>query len=79
MNELELKEATKEHVVYFYRPEGRGTPGEIRMVIGDEKATVVSRASEDNSAGHYAFKAARAVKECVGERSFPLRFIQAWY
>ena len=79
MNKLELKEATREYVIYFYRPEGRGTYGEIRMNIGDEEAIVISRSSEDNSAGHYAFKAADAVKECVKERNLPLEFTQAWY
>ena len=77
MNKLELKEASQKHVVYFYRPEGKGTYGEIRMDIGDEEAVVVSRSNED-SAGRYAFKAAKAVKECVKERNFPLEFTQAW-
>ena len=85
MNELELKESTHEHVIYFYRPEGRGTRGEIRMNIGEDKAVVVLRASEDHGAGvgYYAFKATKAVveavEECLEERNFPLKFIQAWY
>jgi hypothetical protein len=77
MNKLELKEATQAYVVYLYHPEGNGTCGEIRMNIGDEDAVVVSQA-EDDSTGRYAFKAAKAVKECVKERNFPLEFIQAW-
>ena len=77
MNKLELKEATQKHVIYLYRPEGRGAHGEIHMNIGDDEATIVSRSSEDD-AGRYAFKAAKAVKECVKERNFPLEFTQAW-
>jgi len=79
MNKLILKEATQDHVVYLYRPEGRGAHGEIRMNIGDDEAQVVLRSDEDNSAGHYAFKAAKAVKECVIKRNLPMEFIQAWY
>ena len=77
MNKLELKEATKEYVVYFYRPEGRGTCGEIRMNIGDDEAAIVSHSDADNS-GQYAFKAAIAVKECVNRRNLPMEFTQAW-
>ena len=80
MNKLRLKIATQEYVEYFYIPEGEGTPGEIRVIIGDdEEATVLLRAGADNSAGRYAFKAAKAVKECVKEKNLPLEFIQAWY
>ena len=77
MNKLELKEATQKYVIYLYRPEGKGTCGEIRMDIGDNEAIVVSRSNEDD-AGRYAFKATRAVQECVKERNLPLEFIQAW-
>jgi len=59
-------------------PEGEGVPGEIRMKIGDNEADVISRASKDNSAEHYGFKAAIAVKECVHRKNFPLEFTQAW-
>jgi len=78
LNILELKEATQAHVVYRYRPEGNGEYGEIRMNISDMNSVVVSRSSEDYL-GHYAFKAVKAVEECVKERSFPLEFTQAWY
>ena len=78
MNKLRLKIATQEYVVNFYIPEGEGTPGEIHMNIGDEEASVVAHAGTDNSTGRYAFKAAKAVKECVERRNFPLEFIQAW-
>ena len=77
MNKLELKEATRDYVIYFYRPEGKGTYGEIRMNLGDEEADIISRSDEDNS-GKYAFKAAIAVKECVHRRNLPLEFTQAW-
>ena len=77
MNKLELKEANQQYVIYLYRPENNGTYGEIYMNIGDDEAVVVSRASDDN-AGRYAFKATKAVAECVKERNFPLEFTQAW-
>ena len=77
MNKLELKEATREYVIYFYRPEGKGTNGEIRMNIGDDEAAVITRSDADDS-GRYAFKATIAVKECVSRRNLPLEFTQAW-
>ena len=77
MNKLKLKEATQKYVIYLYWPEGKGTHGEILMNIGDNEATIVSR-SEEDSAGRYAFKAAKAVKERVEKRILPLEFIQAW-
>jgi len=77
MNKLELKEATQQYVIYLYRPEGKGTYGEIHMNIGDEDPEIVSRSDEDAS-GRYAFKAAKAVKECVNEKNLPLSFTQAW-
>ncbi|MDR2166294.1 MAG: hypothetical protein LBE35_00410 [Clostridiales bacterium] len=79
MNKLRLKIATPEYVVYFYYPEGEGEYGEIRMNIDDGEAFVVSRASGDTTAGMYAFKATRAVKECVQDKNFPLEFSQAWH
>ena len=77
MNKLELKEATREYVVYLYRPEGKGTYGEIRMNLSDDEASIVSRSDEDNS-GKYAFKAAIAVKDCVNRKNLPMEFTQAW-
>jgi len=77
LNKLELKEATREYVIYLYRPEGKGAYGEIRMNFGDDEASVVLRSDEDNS-GRYAFKAAIAVKECINRRNLPLEFTQAW-
>ena len=78
MNKLKLKIATQEYVVYFYIPEGEGAPGEIRMNIGDDEASVIYRAGMDNSVERYAFKAIKAVKECVERKNFPLEFTQAW-
>ena len=78
MNELRLKIATQEYVIYLYYPEGAGKPGEIRMTIGDKDASVLSRAEKDNSVGRYAFKAGKAVKDCVERKVFPMEFTQAW-
>ena len=78
MNIMRLKEATQGYVVYFYLPESQGEPGEVRMNIGDEKAFVLTRASNDNSAEHYGYKAARAVTECIESNNIPLKFTNAW-
>ena len=77
MNKLELKELTQKYVVYFYRPEDRGTHGEISMKFSDEKASIVLRAGE-NSHWHDRH-ALTAVEKCVKEQDFPLKFTQAWY
>ena len=77
MNKLRLKEATQEFVIYLYFPDGKGSPGEIRMNIGDTEAIVLSKSDQD-SAGRYAFKATLAVQERVSKRNFPLEFTQAW-
>ena len=78
MNQMVLIIATQEYVIYNYRPEGKGSFGEIRMTIGDAEASVISLSDED-SIGLYASKAASAVKDCVARKSFPLSFTQAWY
>jgi len=79
LNTLKLKEVKQGNIVYLYRPEDKGEPGEIHMRIGDEQAVVVLRAANDNSAEHYGFKAAKAVKKCVEKKNLPLEFINAWY
>ena len=81
MNILKLKEATQDYVVYLYYPDGNEEYGEIRMNIGDEEAIVITRAYVDNeiTSGRYAFSAAKAVKERVIKRNYPVEFIQAWY
>jgi hypothetical protein len=78
MNIMKLKIATPEYVAYLYIPEGEGTPGEIQMNIDGETAQIVTRASNDNSAEHYGYKAAKAVKERVEKKIFPLQFTNAW-
>ena len=83
MNKLKLKIATPEYVIYYYypeyNPEKEDIPGEIRMNIGEDEAIIISRASEDTSIGYYAFLAAKAVKERVKKKNFPLEFTQAWH
>ena len=81
MNKLKLKEATQTYVIYLYYPDGNDEYGEIRMNIGDEEAFVITRADlgNDITSGRYAFSAAKAVKECVIERNYPVEFTQAWY
>jgi len=78
MNTMVLKEATQKYVTYLYQPEGKGSYGEIRMNIGEDMASIISRSDEDGS-GQYAFKAAIAVQEFVAKRNLPLNFTQAWY
>lgn len=80
MNKLRLKEATQAYVVYLYYPDGDNAYGEIRMNVGDKEAVVIARADLGNeiTSGSYAFKAAKAVKECVEERNYPVEFTQAW-
>jgi len=79
MNVLKLKMATPEYAVYLYYPEGKNEPGELRMDIDAGEVTVISRAAGDNSVGHYAFKAARAIKQCISEtKNFPLELTNAW-
>jgi len=78
MNILRLKIATQEYVSYSYFPEDKGVPGEIHMKIGDEKASVVSRAENDTDLGRYAHYAAKAIEELVERKRFPLEHTQAW-
>ena len=49
------------------------------MNFDENDVNVLSYAENDNSAGHYAFKAATALKERVAKRIFPLEFINAWH
>ena len=79
MNILELKEATRDYVIYLYRPDGKGSYGEIRVNINDDESVIILHANEDNSIGYYAQKAVKAVKECIKERNLPLEFTQAWH
>ena len=81
MNKLKLKEATQDYVVYLYYPDGNEEYGEIRMNVGDEEALVITRVDlgNDITSGRYAFSAAKAVKERVLKRNYPVEFTQAWY
>jgi hypothetical protein len=49
------------------------------MDLKENDAFVSIRASEDNSAEHYGFKAIKAVRECVEEKNLPMDFTQAWH
>ena len=78
MNELILKEMNSERVVYSYRPDAKGTPGEIVFVFGTGEVVVAARASEDEH-GRYAHKAGKRVSLYIEEKNLPMRDIQAWY
>ena len=77
MNELELKEVNKEHILYTYNPEGKGDAGEIEYKISSARAKGVRQSANDIS-GRYAHKAELKVEECVGKNNLPMKFIQAW-
>ncbi|MDR1564914.1 MAG: hypothetical protein LBS74_08160 [Oscillospiraceae bacterium] len=78
MNKLLLKEATQEHVVYFYQPEGQGEPGEIFYDFKTQETTIREKASDDDT-GYYARNAAHKIREYVKGALLPLHSIQAWY
>ena len=78
MNELILKEMNSERIVYFYKPDGKGAPGEIIYDLGVGEVSVASRAAGDEN-GRYAHKAGRRVCTYIEEKNLPMRDIQAWY
>ena len=78
MNALELLEMNKDRVVYTYRPDGKGEPGEVEYIFSDGQA-YVSRQSSDDTSGRFGFKACREVAEYVQENNLPIRCVQAWY
>ena len=78
MNELILKEMNSERVVYLYKPDGKGFPGEIIYIFETGEIDVSARASEDEH-GRYAYKAGKRVSLFVEEKNLPMRDIQAWY
>ena len=77
MNILELKEFTKERVIYLYQPEGKGECGEVAFIFTDGVAKLIKRAEEPSD--WYANKALSKVEECAKGKELPLKFIQAWY
>ena len=78
MNELILKEMNSERVVYSYKPDGKGTPGEIIYDFGTGEVAVSARASEDEY-GRYAHKGGKRISVYIKEKNLPMRDIQAWY
>jgi hypothetical protein len=79
MNELFFKEGNLQKVVYTYKPEGRGAPGEVVYDFASGESTVAFRAAEDET-GHYARKACSKITQFITERdSLPLKATQAWY
>ena len=70
MNELELKEMNSERVVYSYKPDGKGTPGEIIYILGTGEIAVSARASGDEH-GRYAHKAGKRISLYVCSREEP--------
>ena len=78
MNELILKEMSLEHIVYLYKPNGKGTPGEIKYDLKTDEIVIVMNASDDDT-GYFAHKAESKVKDCVRRKNLPMQCIQAWY
>lgn len=78
MNQLELKEYSKEQIVYIYRPEGEGEGGEVIYRFAD-KCAVIGKQAADDEFGRYAHKAVLKVEECVKKNNLPIKVIQAWY
>lgn len=78
MNELILKEMNFDHIVYLYRPNGKGNPGEIKYDLKTNEIHVISNAPDDDT-GYFAHKAEKKVKECVNKKNLPMQCIQAWY
>ena len=78
MNELSLKEMNTKRVVYFYKPNGEGNPGEIVYDVAQKNTTIALKASGDEI-GRYAYKAQKRVQEYIEQKMFPKRDIQAWY
>jgi hypothetical protein len=78
MNELVLKEMNENRIVYLYHPNGDESFGEIEYLFSEKQARVAKKSDNDES-GHFAYKAARKVEECVGKNNLPLKLTQAWY
>ena len=78
MNELTLKEMNAEKVVYLYKPNGKGAPGEI-VYSFDTKEAKVNEKSSDDDTGYFAHKATKKIAEYVSREILPLKATQAWY
>ena len=78
MNELILKEMNFEYIVYLYKPNGEGEPGEIIYDRKNNETHIMEKAPADET-GYFARKAERKVKECVEKNNLPIKCIQAWY
>jgi len=78
MNELILTEVSKKRVVYEYKPNGEGEPGEIVYNLEAGKVEVSKNAGDDES-GYFARRAVTRVSEYVGKKNLPMQAIQAWY
>jgi hypothetical protein len=77
VNQFQLKEHTRDHISYLYKPEGRGNWGEILFDFATGVAQIVLRADE-NSLWHDRHAVSK-VEECAKMKSLPLEFTQAWY
>ena len=78
MNIMELKEMNQNRIVYLYRPEGAGEPGEISYDLIRKVPEIIRRASEDPNE-NYAKKAMLKVEDIVSANNLPMRCVQAWY
>jgi len=67
-----------DHIVYLYKPNGKGIPGEILYDLKTDEIVILANAPDDDT-GYFARKAERKVKECVGRKNLPMQCIQAWY
>jgi len=78
MNEMILKEMTREKIIYLYRPSGEGEFGEIVYTFIDDATSVIKKA-ENDILGKDAHRAELQVKDCVKRNNLPLKCVQAWH
>jgi hypothetical protein len=77
MNEMVLKEVNNQHIIYLYKPEGRGDPGEIEYSFESKEAKLKRLASENSP--YYYNHAILAVEKCVKKNNLPITFMNAWH
>ena len=77
MNKLVLLELTDEHVVYSFQPEGKGTPGQVKFIFGEEDARLIEKAEDNNP--WYSNHALVKIEAYARDRYFPPKATQAWY